>query len=69
MNVAFALFDSDCVVIPPPFIPPHKGEGVRQRPARRDEAGRSASLTSPSPLWGGVRGGGMPGSIVEGGRP
>src|SRR5690606_11790532 len=31
---------------PPPFTPPHKGEGD------------SEALTSPSPLWGGVKGGG-----------
>ncbi|MGQ2905146.1 MAG: acetate--CoA ligase family protein [Neoaquamicrobium sediminum] len=33
--------------IPPPLTPPHKGEG------------NSGALTTPSPLWGGVRGGGI----------
>ncbi len=33
---------------PPPLTPPHKGEGV------------VSAAESPSPLWGGVRGGGMP---------
>ena len=69
MNVAFALIGSDCAVIPPPPTPPHKGEGVRRRPAWLDKGRQSASLTSPSPLWGGVRGGGMQGSNVKGGRP
>ncbi len=31
---------------PPPLPPPHKGEGV------------TSASESPSPLWGGVRGGG-----------
>jgi len=37
---------------PPPSIPPHKGEG-----------GGSCTvsvLASPSPLWGGIKGGGGP---------
>ena len=34
--------------VPPPLTPPHKGEGD------------SETLTTPSPLWGGVRGGGNP---------
>ena len=33
--------------LPPPLTPPHKGEGV------------TATVTPPSPLWGGVRGGGI----------
>ena len=33
--------------IPPPLTPPHKGEGV------------TATSAAPSPLWGGVRGGGI----------
>ncbi len=38
---------------PPPLTPPHKREGV-------------ASVSeSPSPLWGGVRGGGIPGAVVR----
>ena len=35
------------VALPPPLTPPHKGEGD------------SEASTPPSPLWGGVRGGGM----------
>ncbi len=35
-------------VVPPPLTPPHKGEGDSGAPR----------LASPSPLWGGVRGGG-----------
>ncbi len=69
MNVAFALFGSNCAVTPPPLTPPHKGEGVRRRRAWLYKVRQSASLTSPSPLWGGVRGGGMQGSSVKGGRP
>ena len=49
----------DVKEIPPPLTPPHKGEG--------DQVGASATpsvteareaLDSPSPLWGGARGGG-----------
>jgi len=49
----------DVKELPPPLTPPHKGEG--------DQVGASAipseteareALDSPSPLWGGVRGGG-----------
>jgi len=36
--------------LPPPLTPPHKGEGD------------SAALMTPSPLWGGVRGGAIPGA-------
>ncbi len=43
--------------LPPPLTPPHKGEG--DRPAAHGTFGRSASVP-PSPLWGGVRGGGAP---------
>jgi ATP-dependent helicase HrpB len=49
--------------VPPPLTPPHKGEG--------DTAGSSttnpsrAGGSSPSPLWGGVRGGGNPTADVE----
>ncbi len=51
--------------LPPPFIPPDKGEGgfdislyslnsiSGTKPARRNPM-----LTSPSPLWGGIKGGG-----------
>src|SRR5690606_15060328 len=41
------------VKVPPPLTPPHKGEG-----------GIDAT-ESPSPLWGGVRGGGAPGACAE----
>ena len=51
-------------VVPPPLTPPHKGEGV------------ASASESPSPLWGGVRGGGVaaetlgsPRTIVGGGMP
>jgi hypothetical protein len=45
--------------VPPPLTPPHKGEG--EWPAARPYAitGRETpTLAPPSPLWGGVRGGG-----------
>ncbi len=52
--VMFAFYEG-----PPPFIPPHKGEGGH---ARRDSS-RAAEcelsmITPPSPLWGGIMGGG-----------
>ncbi len=37
---------------PPPSVPPHKGEGGDSRAA--------AVPASPSPLWGGIKGGGGP---------
>jgi hypothetical protein len=37
---------SQLVILPPPLTPPHKGEGD------------ASASESPSPLWGGVRGGG-----------
>ncbi len=46
--------------VPPPLTSPHKGEGdavitvVTNVPAARP----GAAAKSPSPLWGGVRGGG-----------
>ena len=44
---------------PPPLTPPHKGEGGIDRCAPLATlACHSAAMTSPSPLWGGVRGGG-----------
>ena len=44
---------------PPPLTPPHKGEGNTDAEAGQseDHAGTPAS-GSPSPLWGGARGGG-----------
>jgi peptide/nickel transport system ATP-binding protein len=51
--------------IPPPLTPPHKGEGdvdVAGGPSTLkpgvDFRETSSASTSPSPLWGGVRGGG-----------
>jgi predicted N-acetyltransferase YhbS len=47
---------------PPPFIPPHKGEGGQ--PRRALPVGSSfgeavgGALATPSPLWGGIKGGG-----------
>ena len=38
----------DMAATPPPLTPPHKGEGGSEAPASK----------TPSPLWGGVRGGG-----------
>ena len=45
---------------PPPLTPPHKGEGKRpdRHPSVDDDFERENSAQSPSPLWGGVRGGG-----------
>jgi len=40
------LWDVAVGLVPPPLTPPHKGEGVAD------------ASESPSPLWGGVRGGG-----------
>ena len=45
---------SNAASLPPPLTPPHKGEG------------RSEASTSPSPLWGGVRGGGQLSSTETG---
>ncbi|MCO5160349.1 MAG: hypothetical protein M9939_04390 [Mesorhizobium sp.] len=39
--------------LPPPRTPPHKGEGDSERSA------------PPSPLWGGIRGGGIPGCSLS----
>ncbi len=56
--------------IPPPLTPPHKGEGDSDIPALFiNEFRRDAVPATPSPLWGGVRGGGilatavMPGAL------
>src|SRR5690349_14587351 len=35
---------------PPPSVPPHKGKG--------DASTTASVLPSPSPLWGGIKGGG-----------
>jgi phytoene dehydrogenase-like protein len=42
--------------IPPPLTPPHKGEGDTAGLGTNDSSPTRGS--SPSPLWGGVRGGG-----------
>jgi len=55
--------------VPPPLTPPHKEEGgaggespiSTSKPGGNHDA-KGAMATSPSPLWGGVRGGGVPGS-------
>ena len=46
--------------LPPPLTPPHKGEGDSE-PETLGRTGSSGgeALTTPSPLWGGVRGGGI----------
>jgi hypothetical protein len=52
--------------VPPPLSPPHKGEGDAVI-AFRDEiieiCAMQRQTKSPSPLWGGARGGGL--SAVE----
>jgi hypothetical protein len=52
---------------PPPLTPPHKGEGDVDVGAHRLmwllSSGASPS-NSPSPLWGGVRGGGSARAIA-----
>ena len=54
---------------PPPLTPPHKGEGGVHVGVQRlmRMLSSSASLSnSPSPLWGGVRGGGKaPATAME----
>jgi len=46
--------------LPPPLTPPRKGEGDFETSARVvNGAGRGATLAPPSPLRGGVRGGGV----------
>ncbi len=47
--------------LPPPLTPPHKGEGDRLalRQAQSPAISRcTTAAKSPSPMWGGVRGGG-----------
>ena len=49
--------------IPPPLSPPHKGEGDFAATLALPDVGdfaRTIAPASPSPLWGGVRGGGVP---------
>jgi hypothetical protein len=43
---------------PPPLTPPHKGEGVPEAPPPYAGVLKLGTTTSPSPLWGGVGGGG-----------
>ena len=58
-----AGLDSGSAFIPPPLTPPHKGEGDTvgaSVPRTGNVAPLDAGVAeSPSPLWGGVRGGGM----------
>ncbi len=49
---------------PPPLTPPHKGEGDSATLGASIEEAVEASK-SPSPLWGGVRGGGLSAKISE----
>jgi phytoene dehydrogenase-like protein len=45
---------------PPPRTPPHKGEGVASAVLNASPVATSADASEfPSPLWGGVRGGGI----------
>jgi predicted N-acetyltransferase YhbS len=49
------------VAAPPPFIPPHKGEGGHARralPSGNFAENAGGALATPSPLWGGMKGGG-----------
>nr|WP_051375878.1 N-acetyltransferase [Aliihoeflea sp. 2WW] len=60
-EVALPLIGKDGARLPPPFIPPHKGEGGHARCALPSgNSGESAGGASaiPSPLWGGIKGGG-----------
>ena len=54
-------------VIPPPLTPPHKGEGDLRPPATSVAEGADVDI-SPSPLWGGVRGGGT-NALINVSRP
>ncbi len=53
--------------LPPPSIPPHKGEGdfdilhfFGDSISSTKFARKNSMLVSPSPLWGGIEGGGKP---------
>lgn len=53
----------NCRIIPPPSIPPHKGEGDVMRrakflPIHVPAWAKRDGPESPSPLWGGIKGGG-----------
>ena len=50
-------------LLPPPLSPPHKGEGdagIAFRAKNVEVCAIQRQAKSPSPLWGGVRGGGQP---------
>ena len=60
--IAYGIRKVSPRAVPPPLTPPHKGEGDPGRlPAcrlRTAMAAEAPAPRSPSPLWGGVRGGG-----------
>jgi hypothetical protein len=46
-------------LLPPPLTPPHKGEGAANAAMKPASIEPGTCLSeSPSPLWGGARGGG-----------
>jgi hypothetical protein len=47
-----------CREAPPPLTPPHKGEGDFVELAASGRPRVGSACTFPSPLWGGIRGGG-----------
>ncbi|WP_421925962.1 GcvT family protein [Neoaquamicrobium sediminum] len=52
--------------VPPPLTPPHKGEGdVGVAPSTGVRMPSAGASDSPSPLWGGVRGGGISAPIYQ----
>ena len=58
------------VLAPPPLTPPHKGEGAVHVAPRSPACAPSAKAAEfPSPLWGGVRGGGTKTSAGKLGFP
>ena len=62
LAVVFALERSAGGIVPPPFIPPHKGEGGRERgdfsvtlePGLKEGSDAGGSLPL---VWGGMKGG------------
>ena len=52
---------------PPPLTPPHKGEGnfaAASQPQTLAIYDETVASMFPSPLWGGVRGGGEAGAEI-----